>query len=234
LDTAFFAPFNQNKIPAKVLHTRNLILALPSTRPLFKKWYNVPVAPFVRFCRVPIQYIKRLQMSFDFRKKNIPKLFLPDGFRFVSWDLHLLDIHADVKHRSFKDDTDAVIFPTFREYDRCLRLMESIATSHSFLPEATLLIAHGQENELVEYVANIQGMKHSPEVGGIQNVAVLPAYRRKGLGQALLYGALNGFRNAGLQKVSLEVTADNLPAVRLYHRVGFETFHAYFREFRTE
>lgn len=183
-----------------------------------------------QFPPVPVQYVKRLQMSFDFRQKPLPELFLPEGFRYVVWNPKLLEVHADVKHRSFKDDSDAKIFPTFREYSRCLRLMESIALNPSFVPEATLLIAHGKEEGLFEYVANIQGMRHSPEVGAIQNVAVLPAYRKRGLGRALLTGALFGFHKAGVLKVTLEVTQDNYSAVRLYQRVGFETFNVYFRE----
>ena len=43
----------------------------------------------------------------------------------------------------------------------------------------------------------------------------------RGLGAALLLKALHGFRNAGLGRAFLEVTAQNDGAVRLYHRLGF-------------
>ena len=105
-----------------------------------------------------------------------------------------------------------------------------LAEHQDFLPEATLLIAYGDPHGIFEYVANIQGLKLSDDVGAIQNVAVLPEYRRRGIGQALVRGALQGFQDAGVRRVTLEVTSDNLSAVSLYNRIGFTTFHVYFRE----
>ena len=42
-----------------------------------------------------------------------------------------------------------------------------------------------------------------------------------GLGELLLRRALEGFQQAGLPRVYLEVTADNTIAIRLYERLGF-------------
>lgn len=177
-----------------------------------------------------IQYVKRLQMAFDFTKTALEKPELPDRFRFVPWDKTLLEVHAEVKYLGFRNDTDAMIFPTFREYDRCLQLMDSIAASSSFLPSATVLIAVGRRPGTTEYVANIQGMRLSEEIGAIQNVAVVPDFRNRGLGRALVLGSLRGFRQSGVRRVTLEVTADNIPAVKLYRRIGFVEFKSYFRE----
>lgn len=183
---------------------------------------------------MPMQYVKRLQMAFDFAHTPVVAPELPLGYRFVPWTPDLLEIHADVKHRGFRDDFDALIFPTFRQYDRCLRLMESIASSPAFLPGATLLIACDDGTGLFAYAANIQGMRLSGDVGAIQNVAVLPEFRQRGLGRAMVLGSLRGFRDAGVERVTLEVTADNVPAVKLYDRIGFKVFKAYFRETRRE
>lgn len=181
-----------------------------------------------------IQYVKRLQMVFDFTKTKLAEAELPQEFRFISWDRSLLEAHADVKHRGFRNDSDGEIFPTFRSYDRCLSLMQAIAEGPSFLPEATLLIAYGhrdgEEQGPLEYVANIQGMRHAAEVGAIQNVAVLPDFRGRGIGRALVLGSLRGFRGVGVDRVTLEVTADNNHAVRLYQHIGFTTYKVYFRE----
>ena len=58
-------------------------------------------------------------------------------------------------------------------------------------------------------------------LGAIQNLAVTPGHRGRGLGTALLLQALAGFRQAGFVRAWLEVTAQNDGAVRLYHRLGF-------------
>ena len=64
----------------------------------------------------------------------------------------------------------------------------------------------------------------------IQNLGVLPEYRGLGLGRALLLKALHGFCRLGLMRGSLEVTARNKRAVRLYHRAGFNIKKTIYRE----
>jgi ribosomal protein S18 acetylase RimI-like enzyme len=179
---------------------------------------------------MPTRFVKRNQMVFDFSKTVYSPPILPLGFWFVSWSPTLVDPHADVLHRSFRNDSDGAVFTTFRQYSHCQQLIETVSHNPTFLPSATLLIAYGDRQGLFEYVANIQGLKLSDEVGAIQNVAVLPDYRRQGIGQALVRGALWGFKQAGVNRVTLEATADNLPAAKLYRRIGFTTFRVYFRE----
>ncbi len=177
-----------------------------------------------------VQYVKRLQMIFDLRRTSIPGTELPPGFQFVPWNPSLLRVHAEVKHLSFRNDSDADVFPTFKRLDSCVRLMESIAENSLFVPEATLLISHGSPPIVCEYVANIQGLRASGELGAIQNVAVLPSFRKRGLGRAVVLGCLQGFRKVGVQQVSLDVTADNVTAVRLYERIGFQAVRVHFKE----
>ena len=169
-------------------------------------------------------------MVFDFTKTVAVLPQLPTGFWFAEWSASLITPHADVLHRSFRNDSDGAVFTTFRQYNHCYRLIDTLAESFMFLPGATLLIAYGDPEGLFEYVANIQGLKLSDEVGAIQNVAVLPEYRRRGIGLALVLGALQGFQRAGVQRVTLEATSDNLPAINLYQRIGFTSFRVYFRE----
>ena len=178
----------------------------------------------------PSRLVKRNQMVFDFTKTVLAPPQLPTGFWFADWSNSLIEPHADVLHRSFRYDSDGAVFTTFRQYSHCRRLIETLAESPMFLPEATLLIAYGDSDGLLKYVANIQGLKLSDDIGSIQNVAVLPEYRRRGIGQALVQGALQGFQRAGVQRVTLEATTDNFSAVNLYHRVGFTTFRVYMRE----
>jgi ribosomal-protein-alanine N-acetyltransferase len=55
----------------------------------------------------------------------------------------------------------------------------------------------------------------------LENVAVLPAFRRRGAGRALLAVLLR--QAAGhAERILLEVRASNLPAIRLYNLSGFQ------------
>jgi ribosomal protein S18 acetylase RimI-like enzyme len=56
---------------------------------------------------------------------------------------------------------------------------------------------------------------------GVVALTVLEAYRRKGIGEALLRALLRGAASSGLSEVWLSVRPDNTPAVRLYEKLGF-------------
>ena len=54
------------------------------------------------------------------------------------------------------------------------------------------------------------------------NLAVAPAYQRRGVGQALLAWLLETGERAGIERITLEVRATNFAAQELYRRFGFQ------------
>ena len=164
----------------------------------------------------PVTYYKRYRMELDLVAPLPPMPALPTEFAWVSWEERLLDTHALVKYQCFVDELDGVIFPNLSNRDGCARLMHDIASRPGFRPESTWLIAHGDT-----CVATIQGVSDRAGTGCIQNVGVIPAYRGRGLGLAILLQALHGFRRFGLARATLEVTARNENAVRMYRQFGF-------------
>jgi ribosomal protein S18 acetylase RimI-like enzyme len=82
----------------------------------------------------------------------------------------------------------------------------------SFEP-ATCFLAFGE--------GQLAGVALCWREGFVKDLAVAPAWRRRGLGEALLRHAFRVFAQRGLSEVSLKVDADNpTGAVRLYERVG--------------
>ncbi len=55
----------------------------------------------------------------------------------------------------------------------------------------------------------------------INNVAVLPAHRGRGVGYLLMSHVLREGARAGARRATLEVRDSNVPALRLYERLGF-------------
>jgi ribosomal protein S18 acetylase RimI-like enzyme len=163
-----------------------------------------------------ITYFKRYRMEMDLVAPLPAVPPLPIDFAWIQWEERLLPAHADVKYQCFCDELDGVVFPNLSNRDGCLRLMREIAARPGFRPESTWLIAQGET-----YVATVQGCSDRAGTGGIQNLGVIPAYRGRGLGLAILLQALHGFRRFGLARATLEVTAQNDTAVRMYRRVGF-------------
>jgi ribosomal protein S18 acetylase RimI-like enzyme len=168
-------------------------------------------------------YFKRFRMEAALAAAgtNDAIAVLPDGYRLVPWHEALLDAHARTKHRSFRDEIDSVVFPCLGDLEGCRRLMREIRRKRGFLAEATWLIALVVAPGQHAWCATIQGVIDKAGVGMIQNVGVVPGHRGRGLGAALVARALEGFRVAGLRRASLEVTAENATAVRLYRRLGF-------------
>jgi len=154
----------------------------------------------------------------------------PAGYRLLPWSPDLLETHARAKYLSFCGEIDAHVFPCLGEEAGCLRLMHEIAAKVGFLPEATWLAVYDNpESGRPDPCGTIQGLDTQNGYGSIQNLGVVPEHRGHGLGRCLLVRALDGFREAGLSRVSLEVTAENRAAIRLYRRHGFNVVKTVFK-----
>lgn len=169
-----------------------------------------------------IVYFKRFRMEVDLADPLFRQPELPENYRLTPWDERLLEAHAEVKYRCFRSEMDANVFPSLGERAGCRRLMTDIAQRSGFVPEATWLLEYWPGGaRKPEACGTIQGVAEE-KVGAIQNVGVTPAHRGKGLGTVLLWHSLNGFKDAGTERVFLEVTAQNRGACRLYERLGFK------------
>ncbi|MGH7224957.1 MAG: GNAT family N-acetyltransferase [Gemmataceae bacterium] len=158
-------------------------------------------------------YFKRYKMEAELR--SLPSPRLPEGFVFAAWSHELLEVHADMLFGSFYQEIDARIFPSFGDPHGSLGLMIEMTRKRAFLPEATWLLMGP-----CGPCGTVQGMRERG-VGSIQNIGILPHWRGCGLGETLLLQALHGFRQMGLDRAVLEVTARNETAIRLYRRLGF-------------
>ena len=176
-----------------------------------------------------VSYFKRYRMHFDLQQP-IPQNELPEDYRILKWDERLLSHHAQAKYESFRNELDANVFPCLGDADGCRRLMRDISNRQGFIPEATWLIAFQPTNQRKPvYCGTVQGIRDAQGIGSIQNVGIVPEHRGKGLGKVLLSYALNGFRKRAITTASLEVTAENHDAFRLYWRFGFRTVRTVFK-----
>jgi ribosomal-protein-alanine N-acetyltransferase len=75
--------------------------------------------------------------------------------------------------------------------------------------------------EISGQVAGYVGLWTILDEGQINNVAVLPRYRRAHVGSALIRTMLQNTEEAGIHSHTLEVRAGNQPAIGLYEKFGF-------------
>jgi len=161
-----------------------------------------------------IGYFKRYKMELDLQDLPAPRL--SEGYTFAPWNYELLDAHAEMLFASFQQEIDAHVFPSLGDRQGSLCLMIEMTRKRGFLPEATWLLMGP-----LGACGTVQGMRERSGLGSIQNLGILPGWRGRGLGETLLLQALHGFRQAGLGRAQLEVTAQNDAAIRLYRRLGF-------------
>lgn len=170
-----------------------------------------------------MSYVRRYRMEIDLACTRESSAVLPDGYSWLAWHPSLLQRHASAKFHSFHEEIDSRVFPCLGSMHGCQRLMQEIARQETFLASATWLITQDSTTRRgMLDCGTIQGLAHTATIGAVQNVGVHPDHRGLGLGRALVLKSLEGFRNAGLRRVYLEVTGENTPAVELYRSVGFE------------
>jgi GNAT superfamily N-acetyltransferase len=174
--------------------------------------------------------VKRLRMEISLTGRDLSVRPPPAGYSFLPWEPSLLDAFAKAKYLSFRDSFDINLFPCLGDFDGCRRLMGEIAAKPGFLPQATWLLVHAPGNgSRPSFCGTVQGVCDELGFGAIQNLGVVGEHRRRGLGTSLLLRSLAGFRQEGIARVYLEVTADNHHAVGLYRRTGFSTVRAVYK-----
>jgi GNAT superfamily N-acetyltransferase len=161
-----------------------------------------------------VSWFKRYKMEIGLA--DLPAPTWPAGFHPVAWRPDLLAIHAEVLCQCFHGEVDALVFPSLGNPDGCAGLMAEIVRRRAFIPEATWLLL-GPEGAC----GTVQALRERGVLGAIQNVGIVPAFRGRRLGEALLLQALRGMYESGLGRAVLEVTAHNEAAIRLYRRLGF-------------
>jgi GNAT superfamily N-acetyltransferase len=180
-------------------------------------------------------YYKRFRMEIRLADLDLTPPPVADCYRFLPWQPSLLEAFARAKYRSFRDEIDANVFPCLAAFSGCRRLMNEIAHKPGFLPDATWLVVYAPEaRSRPEYCGTVQGVRDQHGLGALQNLGVAPEHRRAGLGASLLVRCLAGFRQAGVPRVYLEVTAQNQAAIRLYRRIGFAPIRIIYKAVETE
>ncbi len=170
-------------------------------------------------------------MELDLRSTALTTPVLPDGYHFMRWHPLLVERHARAKWRSFRRDLDGAVFPCLSQLAGCRRLMSEICKQAAFCPVATWMVMFQPEPEWpANDCGTIQGIERSGRVGAIQNVGITPEHRGFGLGRAIMLQALHGFRDIGLTRSVLEVTAINVAAVGLYRSLGFRVTRVLYRQ----
>lgn len=84
-------------------------------------------------------------------------------------------------------------------------------------PDSCYLVAAAEDGEILGYC----GLWNVSGEGQIYNVAVREESRGQGIARKMMERLLAEGRACGVSAFTLEVRAGNIPAIRLYHSLGF-------------
>lgn len=88
----------------------------------------------------------------------------------------------------------------------------ALTTDSEFDPALVFIAAYGNSQPI--------GVAQCWTSGFVKDIAVVSAWRGRGIGEALLQEAFHAFHRRGLAHVDLKVITGNISAVALYRRVG--------------
>ena len=152
---------------------------------------------------------------------------LDDAFSSERWERKYDRQAASLLYHTYRDHVDAVINDQYRSTAGAARLIENIVQMRGcgeFIELASSVVIHHATRKLAGVLA-LTAVR--PFTAHIPQIAVAPEFQGAGLGSFMLKSAFEELQRQGFKEVSLTVTDVNRGAVRLYERLGFETFHTF-------
>ncbi len=128
---------------------------------------------------------------------------------------------ATVITGSYRNHIDSEINDQYRTVTGSLRFLNNIVRfpgCGQFDGESSFVAYHKPTRTPVGLILCSQ-VKH--DVGHITQVCVLPEYRGRGIGEALLFANMQDLQRRAFEMLSLTVTEANGGAVELYKRLGY-------------
>ncbi len=152
---------------------------------------------------------------------------LDDSFIVEPWERRYDRQAAPLLYYTYRDHIDAVINDQYSSTAGAARLIENIVHLRGcgeYIAQASSVAIHRATRKLAGILALTAV---GPTTAHIPQIAVAAEFQGVGLGSFMLQSAFDELQRQGFREVSLTVTDMNQGAVRLYERLGFETFHTF-------
>jgi ribosomal protein S18 acetylase RimI-like enzyme len=152
------------------------------------------------------------------------KLRVPGDIRLIPWHRGYDQEAAELLYQAYRHHVDAVINDQYASVTGATRLLENIVYHQGcgeFLPRISQLAVH-HPSEMLAGLLTVTAIRRP--TAHIPQVAVAAAFQGRGVGTALMDAAFEDLDQDGFDEVTLTVTDANAGALRLYEKIGFETF----------
>lgn len=152
---------------------------------------------------------------------------LPGDFVVELWERRHDRRAAELLYETYCDHVDAFINDQYSSLEGTTRLIDNIIRHHGcgeYLSQHSLVVVHKPTRQLAGILA-LTAVRSA--TAHIPQVAVAKRFQGQGVGTGMIDLALARLRDKGYQEISLTVTDLNASAVRLYERLGFQTFRTF-------
>ena len=149
------------------------------------------------------------------------------GFQFEPWERKHDREAAEVILNAYRGHIDAQINDQYGSLAGATHLVENIVRQRGcgeLLPEASLVAVHRATQKLAGVLAVTSVRAHTAH---IPQIAVAREFQGMNLGTKLLEMSFLAAARRGYEEITLSVTEMNSGAVRLYHRLGFQTLRTF-------
>ena len=165
---------------------------------------------------------QRVKMIYDLKEKQIPETSLDTDYMLDYFTLDRLDEELQVVIDTNKNTIDRNIFVQFSSLDLLKELFYDSKLDGKRLRTDSPILLKDDKIIGVNIVSNI-----SETASYIWIIALLEEHRGKGLGKYLMLIAHENCKNANVDQIILDVTADNVAAYNLYKKLGYEVTNRY-------
>lgn len=150
-----------------------------------------------------------------------------NDFLIVPWERKHDHEAAELVYDTYCNHVDTIINDQYGSLAGATRLIENIIHQHGcgeYLPHLSHVALHRSSQRLAGILAVTAVL---PDTAHIPQVAIARPFQGCGLGTLLMELSFEDLARQGYQQVSLTVTDQNAGALRLYERLGFETFRTF-------
>jgi ribosomal protein S18 acetylase RimI-like enzyme len=150
-----------------------------------------------------------------------------EGIELIPWQKRFNDDAAEMLYQSYREHVDARINDQYASLMGATRLIENIFHNQGcgeFLTPVSRMAVHRPTQKLAG-ILTVTRVR--PRTAHIPQVGVGPSFQGLGVGTALMEAAFRDLAEDGFEQVTLTVTDSNAGAVRLYQRLGFDTFKTF-------
>jgi ribosomal protein S18 acetylase RimI-like enzyme len=173
------------------------------------------------FLERSFQRYPRLFMMYPLKTTPHSEVQLAPGIEIRHWSEADYQDVASVITLAYRGHIDSEINDQYRSVTGSLRFLNNIVRfpGCGVFDAASSFIAYHRPSRAI--IGAILCSRVKDDVGHVTQVCVLPEYRGKHIGEALLSATANELRRRNFAHISLTVTEANHGAVELYKRLGY-------------